>query len=177
MNLTYHYLVEYLPKRYTASFEQEQDRRTVYNFKDGICNDNLKEKFANAVSAITSYDKDNWIVLFIPASSDIKTHRRYSSLANYIKSKTGVEATIKGIENLEDTESQCLSGRRYDKTSSYKFNDYLYRGKKVILIDDVITSGRSFQTCAIHLINGGASSVQGLFLAKTVNPDWQSHVA
>jgi predicted amidophosphoribosyltransferase len=53
----------------------------------------------------------------------------------------------------------------------------LFRGKKVILVDDVITRGRTFVQTADKLIANGASSVEGMFVAKTVNPDWNSMVA
>lgn len=53
----------------------------------------------------------------------------------------------------------------------------IIQGKKVILIDDVITRGRTFSDTAIKMINKGASSVVGLFVAKTVNPDWNHLVA
>jgi predicted amidophosphoribosyltransferase len=50
-------------------------------------------------------------------------------------------------------------------------------GKKVILIDDVITRGRTFTQTASKILANGASSVTGMFVAKTVNPDWNNMVA
>lgn len=54
---------------------------------------------------------------------------------------------------------------------------FLFRGKKVILVDDVITRGRTFVQIANKLISNGASSVEGLFVAKTINPNWNTMVA
>ena len=45
-------------------------------------------------------------------------------------------------------------------------------GKKVILIDDIITRGTTFNKTADKLESMGAVCVTGLFLAKTINPDY-----
>lgn len=177
MTLAYNYIMEYLPTRYVATAKQEHERRLVYAFKKGNYDHSVKEKFADAVKEIVGNDKNNWVVLFIPASSEYKTIQRFASLASFIERETGVKATIDGIVAREETESQCLTGTRFDKTSFYNFDTSLYRGKNVILIDDVITSGRSFKSCAIKLKNSGANNVRGLFLAKTINPDWIHSVA
>ena len=42
-----------------------------------------------------------------------------------------------------------------------------YNGKNVLLFDDVITSGTSFKQVAAKLLETGAKSVTGVFLAKT----------
>ena len=172
MSLTYNYFIEYLPKCYLANIEQDIDRKKVYAFKDGYCPDDIKDKFADIVIDIASGNKRECIVLFIPVSSNYKTRRRFSGLASYFKNHSCVEATIKGIENLEDTESMCMTGRSCNKTESYQFNTSLYKGKNIILIHDVITLGISFSTCAKHLLSDGISSVKGLFLANTINPVW-----
>ena len=43
--------------------------------------------------------------------------------------------------------------------------------KNVILIDDVITTGETFNRTAEQTMKMGANSVHGLFLAKTIHPD------
>ena len=52
-----------------------------------------------------------------------------------------------------------------------------YKNIEVILVDDVITRGRTFCQTADKLMQNGASSVVGLFVAKTVNPDWNTSAA
>lgn len=46
-------------------------------------------------------------------------------------------------------------------------NSEQYKGKNVLLFDDVITSGGSFKQVAAKLLETGAKSVIGIFLAKT----------
>ena len=177
MDFTYNFILEYLPTRFAATSEQQENRQRVYAFKKGNYSQSTKDLFAGMVNEIVGNRPSDWVVLFIPASSELKTRIRFAELARHIESKTGVRSTIEGIVAVGETESQCLSGRRFDKTGSYNFNSSVYQGKKVILIDDVITSGRSFYNCAMKLIRTGAVSVRGLFLAKTINPEWNSHVA
>ena len=102
---------------------------------------------------------------------------RYSSVARQLSNRTGVEATLAAITKDVDTESGYISGKSDDPASDFTFDSDYFRGKKVILIDDVITRGRTFSSTARRLISNGASSVVGLFVAKTVNPDWNSSVA
>ena len=175
MKLSYNYLFNYLPKRYAANAEEELNRRIVYDFKDGCCSMKIKESFSNVINKVTGNKANEWVVLFIPASSKSRTITRFSELAQSIKSRTGITASLNGIRNLVETESMCRSGHRFDKTSTYQFDRTIINGKNVILIDDVITSGLSFRTCAEKLFQSGAKSVRGLFVAKTVNPDWPSN--
>jgi predicted amidophosphoribosyltransferase len=48
--------------------------------------------------------------------------------------------------------------------------DSSVRGMNIILIDDVITRGQTFNDTGRKLMAAGAASVTGLFLAKTVHP-------
>ena len=169
---TYTYLMEYLPTRYAATIDQDCDRREVYSFKNGYASTNVKRRLAEKVSSITGYNKSEYVVLFIPASSQSKTDDRYYNVASYIQRETGVTATLSGIIANGTRESACRGGNRWsDKTHDYTFNSDVFRGKKVILIDDVITSGNSLVNCERALLGRGAKSVVGLFVAKTINPD------
>lgn len=42
----YYYLKEYLPKRYSADIQQEQDREIVYAFKNGELSESIKKSFS-----------------------------------------------------------------------------------------------------------------------------------
>ena len=166
------HLMDYLPKRYQANTEQEQNRQAVYSFKDGYCPLRIKDKLCDKINEVAVGDKSNWIVLFIPASTSYKTKLRYESLAKQLQERTNVTATISAIQNNVDCEAKHLSGNQKDPQQVYNFNSSIFRGKKVILIDDVTTTGHSFQCCANILSALGASSVYGLFVAKTINPHW-----
>jgi predicted amidophosphoribosyltransferase len=78
---------------------------------------------------------------------------------------------LSAITKSSDSESGYIAGKSGNPTADFVFNPSYFRGKKVILIDDVITRGRTFTDTALKLDINGAMSVVGLFVAKTVNPD------
>lgn len=168
----YKHLMEYLPQRYSATPAQDRDRKTVYSFKNGKYSDYVKDKMCEYINELTSKDKCNWVVAFIPASTSIKTSQRYSELAKYIQQTTGVETSLEGIINKLDVASKHISGQVNNPREVFTFNKSTFCDKKVILIDDVITSGHSFERSANVIKSLGAVSIHGLFVAKTINPDW-----
>jgi glutamine phosphoribosylpyrophosphate amidotransferase len=52
-----------------------------------------------------------------------------------------------------------------------QFNPEVFKGKKVILIDDVRTRGTTFNMTADKMTGLGAASVFGVFVAQTIHPD------
>jgi phosphoribosylpyrophosphate synthetase len=176
-NYSYSYIMEYLPTRYQANPEQMMARQEVYHFKDGMCSLHVKDLLCEKIREKVGSNGQDWVVLFIPASNAYRTFQRFHSLASYISSQIGVKATLDGIKTNANSipVHQGGLGRFVNKTDQFTFNTSVFQGKSVILIDDVITSGNSFENCASALIENGAQSVDGLFVAKTINPDWNSN--
>ena len=167
--------MEYLPKRYTATPQQEADRREVYRFKDGNCSTRVLNGLVSEINRITGANKDRYLICFIPASTSAKTRSRFQGLANSLGYETGCKVSLTGIHNAYDRDSAIVTGKVEDPTASFGVNNSEVSGKKIILIDDVITRGRSFNGCAAKLMAAGASSVEGLFVAQTINPDYNGH--
>jgi len=178
MCYNYYYTREYLPTRYEADDIEWANRRAVWNFKDGNCSPSVLNDLVECIDRIVGNESTyDYVICFIPASTRSKTRNRYSSVARQLSNRTGVEATLAAITKDNDSESGYISGKSDDPADDFSFDSDYFRGKKVILIDDVITRGRTFSSTARRLISNGASSVVGLFVAKTVNPDWNSSVA
>lgn len=170
-NFKYYYLMEYVPVRYHATMEQEENRKAVYSFKDGCCPESLISKIVAAVQEIKDKGSDGHTrVCFIPASTSLKTFRRYKYLSTKIKKETGCPCSIDTIKKLHDEESGHIAGKKYSPADDYEVNRTDIAGMNIILIDDVITRGKTFCSTAEKLLNNGAKQVQGLFLAKTVHP-------
>lgn len=167
----YNYLMEYVPVRFQATIEQEENRRIVYRFKDGCCSSYVNDKLIACVKEI----KDKVFggcarVCFIPASTRFKTIQRYKALSVQIERETGCPCSINTITKQTDEESGHISGKKLNPAIDFDINRSDVLGMNVILIDDVITRGRTFCFTADKLINNGANRVYGLFLAKTVHP-------
>lgn len=171
----YHYLKDYLPVRYQANAQQLADRQTCYNFKDGIINDEVKSGFLNKIQEITNGEKTGWAICFIPASTKSKTQTRYKKLAEAIQA-SGYMVAIDAIYNEHDHEAGHLTGKTENPIEGFGFNTSGIAGKKIIVIDDIITRGKTFQMVAEKLLSMGATTVTGLFLAKTINPDYTPYI-
>lgn len=172
MEFKYYYTMEYLPTRYEANDSEWNNRHAVWNFKDGVCSPSIMDFFVEAISQIAGGNKSDYVICFIPASTSAKTNIRFSSLASRLMERTGVNAAMSAITRSSDAEASHIAGKSINPTSDFCFDRTCFKGKKVILIDDVITRGRTFVQTATKLMNMGASSVKGLFVAKTINPDW-----
>lgn len=80
MNYEYRYLMEYLPKRYSATMKQENDREAIYDFKNGYCSLSLMNTIVECIKEIKNeIGGNNWRVCFIPASTHHKTACRCQS--------------------------------------------------------------------------------------------------
>ena len=171
----YQYLKEYLPVRYQANAQQLADRQTCYNFKDGYLNDEVKSGFLNKIQEITNGENTGWAICFIPASTKSKTQTRYKKLAEAIQA-SGYKVAIDAIYNEHDHEAGHLTGKTGNPIEGFGFNTSGIAGKKIIVIDDIITRGKTFQMVAEKLMAMGATTVTGLFLAKTINPDYTPYI-
>lgn len=172
----YYYITEYLPKRYDATAKQEEDREMCYAFKDGTLSSYVKNAFISKANSIIGTDKQNWVVCFIPASTSYKTRNRFSKLAAAFRSE-GYNVDDTAIYNEYDKDAEHISGKTSNPIESFGFHDDDVKGKKVLLIDDIITRGRTFSMVADRLKNDGAANVTGLFLAKTIEPDYHPYAS
>ena len=167
-------ILEYLPKRYEATQVQEQNRQICYNFKDGYLSETVKNAFLDKIREITGNNTTGWLICFIPASTSAKTERRFSKLADAIRSE-GYDVELRTVYNKYDTEAGHISGKSNNPIEAFGFNAESVNGKNIILIDDIITRGTTFSQVSNKLSGFGAISVSGLFLARTINPDYHPH--
>lgn len=59
------------------------------------------------------------------------------------------------------------SQRKENVRGAFRCSARTLTGRRVLLVDDVCTTGATLEACAIALYEGGASSVQALTLART----------
>lgn len=172
------HIMEYLPKRYPATPKQENDRQVIYNFKNGYCSLELKNIIVERIKVFKDTIAENNIrVCFIPASTLSKTVNRYKDLAAYIEKETGIACSVETILPGVDHEAGHIGGKAADPAKDFKFKNEDINGKNIILMDDVITRGTTFLMTAHRLEELGAKNIMGMFLAKTINPDWVRHCA
>jgi len=69
---------------------------------------------------------------------------------------------------LPQTQNKTVAERRNNVTGAFTCCDQQLKGRQVLLIDDVATSGATLDACAAALKAAGASPVWGLTLAREI---------
>jgi ComF family protein len=104
--------------------------------------------------------------------------RRYNqsgALARVIEQQSGVRLTAEALRRVRPTQQQVglsRSQRASNVQGAFKVADdrkAAIRGRRVILIDDVLTSGATVDACARALLRARAASVDVLVFARVVD--------
>lgn len=101
MELRYFYTMEYLPTRYEASQSEWNNRRAVWNFKDGNCSSVIIDSLVNYVNHIVCGNKSDYVICFIPASTSHKTSVRYSYVARSLTERTEYKLLCQLLPNRQ----------------------------------------------------------------------------
>jgi len=126
---------------------------------------------------ISKYQEMGWhvdLVVPVPGSLARKKARGYNQaalLAFPIALSVGLPYSPKALIKVRDTRTQVgLSPfeRRQNVAQAFLGKKEIINGKKVLVVDDVTTSGATMEACAEALLAQGASQVFGLTLARTV---------
>ena len=72
------------------------------------------------------------------------------------------------LQKIRRTKQQAmLSGRRRRKNLVGAFAVSPIAGKRILLVDDILTTGSTLEECAVTCLQQGAESVEVLVLART----------
>jgi ComF family protein len=75
---------------------------------------------------------------------------------------------VRRVHTPPQARTSNVEERRENVAGAFICRDERLKGKKVILIDDVSTSGSTLEACALALKENGAESVWGLTLAREI---------
>lgn len=167
----YSFIVEYIPIRFGNSNPQYRaQRKAVFDFMDGKCSEEYIRKIIEEIDCIVGDHPEDWILCFIPAATEKRTLTRYTPLKEEIKKRSNIVVSLTAITCWRDGEIRHISpvSANIQFHNIYQVNEYY--GKKVILMDDLIASGKTFKTVAETLYSTGAKEVHGLIFGKTVHP-------
>ena len=157
----------YIPKKDWNFITEEQRKfvQMVYDFKDGrvSCSRLFKE-------ALAKLDlPDSVSVVFMPCSNQSKYLTRFSRLNNALSYEEKLHPMLYSLTYLEARESKhnIKDRDKVNADSNIIINADIV-GKKVVIIDDVITTGSSIKEHAEELGKYGVEVVGVVCLAKTV---------
>lgn len=166
MTSTYIYLYEYIPASVSdVTPEQSQTRAELYEFKEGICSDRIKNDVAAAVRKAVGIDDKDYTVCFVPAARTDQTISRYADLAEFLGQEFEDKVFLNTLsldehydEFLEEARKICCDKERV-------------RGKRVIFISDIYNTGQSYHQIVSLLDENGADEGYGIFIAKVIRKE------
>lgn len=164
-------LYQYIPARQLrrASFEERDLCRQILGFKDGR---NVYSRWAarQIASALSLMDLTDVVVVCVPASTHYANVRRWKRFSQLLCKLTGAEDGFSRIRVSGCRKRAHVTGE-YELATNIKHyvhidGDYL-QGRKVVVIDDIWTTGRSSAAFIGALEGVGARVILAVFLAKT----------
>ena len=177
-NLRIKYLLDYYPT--TVDFDVNEDEWTdrwiVWYFKNDPEKtpeaahkrvlDRVVPQFANLLKTTFGEEALKYLTLVcIPASSKEKNDSRYKEFSERLCQETGIENAFPFVEVISEKMPKREGGE--EGVVNYSFDDSFFGGKKVILLDDIITKGNSMRIAKAMLGKLGAKVICGLAVGKT----------
>lgn len=177
--LHYSYLFYYYPVTCELEPTQEEwsNRWTIWDFKNtpGKISDSAHSEALDKVipmlkeKLLTTFKKE-WLkyltLVCIPASSQLKTQARYEEFSKRICSELGMINAYPYITNVTEKVEKRFGGSALD-INNLSFDESFFKGKYVLLFDDIITKGESMKNLRKKMEDLGATVVGGISLGKT----------
>jgi len=114
------------------------------------------------------------VVVPVPLHRSRLRQRGYNQsllLARAFARRVGLEVVADSLERERNTRSQVgLSAeeRWANVAGAFRCTTHGLRGKGVLLIDDVLTTGATLEACAAALLEGGVQSIWALTLTRAI---------
>ena len=161
---------DYLPTKYEASKEEWKIRKLVWDFKSGKRSLKVAELVAKQIRKQFGAECANLCLACIPASTAEANETRYKEFSEEVCRLTGAKNAYNAIQiegaRLAIHETNC--SKKIEKVQVIKFKERFFKGKKVLLFDDILTRGFSYARFACELESFGAEVVGGYFLGRTL---------
>ena len=164
-------LYDYVPQRFLGRVPLEQKilNMMILGFKDGrnVYSRIFARQMARALSEI---DMSDVVVVCVPASTRYSHVRRWKQFSAMLCRLTGA---IDGFDRVQVSGSRRRAHITGECELATNIKHYVhidadfFRGKKVLVIDDIYTTGQSSTAFIGAMQAAGASVVMAMFLAKT----------
>lgn len=161
---------DYLPTRYKANQREWSIRKFIWGFKDGKFTHEAAEIVAKKLREVFGQQTQDIVFACIPASSARKNEIRYRQFSDEVCRLAGTGNAYQAIsvEGSRLAIHETKSYKTVSEVETISFDKEFFRGKKVIVFDDVITQGYSYARFACALESLGAQVLGGLFLGRTL---------
>ena len=161
---------DYLPTKYEANKREWAIRKMIWDFKDGKRSTPVAELIAKKMREQFGADCENVTLVCVPASSSEKNELRYKTFATEVERLTRCINAFQAIaiEGGRLAIHESKGSKTVQDVEVIKFDQSFFKGKKVIVFDDILTTGISYARFACALENMGAKVLGGYFLGRTL---------
>lgn len=161
---------DYLPTKYEANKQEWKIRRMIWDFKDGKRSLAVAEMVAKKIRQQFGAETGSVVLACIPASNEVANVGRYETFSAEVCRLAGTvnafhAITIEG-ERLAIHETK--GSKEVTNVQVINFDKDFFRGKRVLVFDDILTQGFSYARFACALENYGAEVLGGYFLGRTL---------
>lgn len=176
--LKYSYLINYYPTTcdFEATDSEWNDRWLVWNFKNTpgkTTPRHHQEALNNVVPRLTRLLQNTFglylpklTLVCIPASSAENTYARFHDFSELLCSQTSMENSFDRISVLASKVERRNGGTSIN-TNNLQFDNEFFRGRYIILFDDVITRGDSMSSFKEKMQQLGSIVIAGISIGKT----------
>ena len=164
----------YIPKAYRelATEEERSFSEWVINFKDGQ-KAQLKEGAQMVIGTLRQWYGDkakDLVVVPVPCSSMAQYRFRFSYFCVVVSNTLGQANPMQHVTILgKRTAAHRNPAHTIAQDDNYEVqvDGDFFQGKKVVIVDDIVSSGRTADNFAKQLEEAGAEVKGGIFFAKT----------
>ena len=169
----HYFFYYYYPTRFTSiSADSQEARRLVYNFKDGVAHNTVKDLVVNKIkSTFNSGDISKLCFACIPASTRSVNQNRYEDFSREVCQTLGMANAFDYITITKEKTPSHLGG---SDSAEYSYDKSFFNGKLVVLFDDIVTRGGSISSMKSELEGLGAVVICAVSIGRTFS-DWNGN--
>ena len=164
------FFLKYFPARIRNVGEDAKEaRKLIYAFNDAYKQGAQMED--SYLKKENGEQVKDMVFLCVPASRQEVNRSRYKEFCKEVSRLSGIQNGYSHLILMEDRlaihERRRGGEKEISKVSIMDFDRAFFKGKKVLVFDDIITTGGSYALFAEEVEKHGAQVVGGLFLART----------
>lgn len=171
----YHFYWYYPTNKFTSeelSNDSVAARTIVYNFKDGRHHTTVKHLVMKKIQdTFKGVDLSEFAFVCIPASTVEVNNSRYRAFSAEVCDGVGMR---NGFEHISITKEKTASHLGGTDTAEYSYDGQFFKGRNVILFDDIVTRGRSMIEMKASLERLGAKVICAMSIGRTFS-DWKGN--